>query len=197
MNCNTDIIKDLFLGEVKGAARLAAEKHLEDCPACTGEYERLQLTKAALLTVPEEDPLRRIAFVSDKVFEPRWYQRLWRSGPVMGFASAAMLAAAILVHAWRPVPASPPPAAAGLNPQQVQVLVETEVAKRLEGAVTKAVAETREQGEKKAADLVAAAEHRLTMEHRAELLVVQENVELLKKRMNVLYLASADMGARQ
>jgi hypothetical protein len=42
---------------------------------------------------------RRIAFVSDKVFEPRWWQRAF--SPT--FAAGVLVAAAILVHgAMRP-----------------------------------------------------------------------------------------------
>jgi hypothetical protein len=46
-----------------------------------------------LASLEDEEIPRRIAFVSDRVFEPRWWQTMWRSGPVMGFASAALLAA--------------------------------------------------------------------------------------------------------
>ena len=49
----------------------------------------------------------RIAFVSDKIFEPRGWAWLWNSAPRLGFVSAAMLAAAILVHGLvRPAPAA-------------------------------------------------------------------------------------------
>jgi len=44
----------------------------------------------------EEEMPRRIAFVSDKVFEPRWWQMFLRPS----FAAALILAAAILVHAY-------------------------------------------------------------------------------------------------
>jgi hypothetical protein len=47
----------------------------------------------------EEEMPRRIAFVSDKVFEPRWWQRAF--SPT--FAAGVLVAAAILVHgAMRP-----------------------------------------------------------------------------------------------
>jgi hypothetical protein len=65
------------------------------------ERERLANTVAALQAVPDEEPPRRIAFVSDKVFEPKWWQKF----PAWGFASACALAAAILAHGYlaRPV----------------------------------------------------------------------------------------------
>jgi hypothetical protein len=47
-------------------------------------------------TLPQEEVPRRIAFVSDKVFEPRWWQRMF--SPT--FASACVIAAAILGHGF-------------------------------------------------------------------------------------------------
>ena len=54
------------------------------------ELELLQATRTALQALPQEEAPRRIAFVSDKIFEPRWWQRIWQSGPAMGFASSRM-----------------------------------------------------------------------------------------------------------
>src|SRR5688500_13264172 len=106
MNCSEFDLKAYLLGE---GSRAAGEAHLAGCPECRGEAERFHLTRAALLSVPDEEPPRRIAFVSDKVFEARWYQRIWRSGPQLGFLSAAVLAGAIVVHgALQPQPAAAP-----------------------------------------------------------------------------------------
>ena len=44
-----------------------------------------------MLSLPDEEIPQRIAFVSDRVFEPSWWQTVWRSGPAMGFASAVLL----------------------------------------------------------------------------------------------------------
>ena len=104
MNCTSIDLKAYFLGEADAPMRRAAEEHLTSCAACQEEHERLRLTQAALFTVREEEMPRRIAFVSDKVFAPRWYQRLWRSGPRLGFAGAAMLAA----PSWSTPSISPP-----------------------------------------------------------------------------------------
>ena len=91
MNCAPDDLKDLFFGELDPRERKRVEEHLAKCLACQHEYDRLQLTQTTLLSVREEELPCRIAFVSDKVFEPRWYQKLWSSGPKVGFAAAAML----------------------------------------------------------------------------------------------------------
>ena len=105
MNCAPDELKDLFFGEIDARERKRVEEHLAACIACQTEYDRLQLTQTALLSIREEELPRRIAFVSDKVFELRWYRKLWNSGPKLGFAAAAMLSFAILVHALVPAPA--------------------------------------------------------------------------------------------
>ena len=100
MSCSNFDLKGYLLGEIPETGRSAVKEHLAGCPACAEEVDRLRLTHAAMMTLPEEEMPRRIAFVSDKVFEPRWWQRLWSSGPKLGFASAAMLSAAILAHGY-------------------------------------------------------------------------------------------------
>src|SRR5205814_3061629 len=64
--------------------------------ACREELAELRLTLDTLSTLREEEIPRRIAFVSDKVFEPRWWQRFFTPG----FAGACVIAVAILVHAF-------------------------------------------------------------------------------------------------
>ena len=72
----------------------AAETHLTQCQDCREELDTLRLTLDRLSTLREEEIPRRIAFVSDKVFEPRWWQRVF--SPT--FAAGALVAVAILVH---------------------------------------------------------------------------------------------------
>src|SRR5581483_4797974 len=103
MSCATDL-KAYALGEVGGREKAVLEDHVRGCQNCREELDRLNLTRTALASLEDEEMPRRIAFVSDRVFEPRWWQTMWHSGPVMGFASAVVLAAAILVHGFaRPV----------------------------------------------------------------------------------------------
>ncbi|MBM3812692.1 MAG: zf-HC2 domain-containing protein [Acidimicrobiia bacterium] len=197
MNCSSFDLKAYSLGEAASAERREVETHLAGCADCRRETERLGLTRSALLTLREEEPPRRIGFVSDKVFEPRWYERFWQSGPRLGFASAALLSCAILVHAFVRTEAPVTPAGAGLSAAQVESIVDAELSKRLDTAVRQAVARTEAEQQKKAAELVAAAEQRLRLEHRAEMLSVQETFEVLRKRMNVLYVASAESRVAQ
>jgi hypothetical protein len=91
--------KAYVLRELGQDAHRQAEAHLAACSICHEEVARLRLTLDALSTLREEEIPRRIAFVSDKVFEQRWWQRVFNPT----FAAAALVAAAILVHgALRP-----------------------------------------------------------------------------------------------
>lgn len=88
--------KAYALGELNPEARKQAEGHATDCSACSEELAALRLTLDVMSTLRDEEVPRRIAFVSDKVFEPRWYQRLFSPA----FASACVIAAAIVVHGY-------------------------------------------------------------------------------------------------
>jgi anti-sigma factor RsiW len=121
-NCAQCDWKAYALGELDQSARREAEAHAATCAACREELATLRLTLDAMATLREEEMPRRIAFVSDKVFEPNWLQRLW--SPT--FAGAMVLAAAILIHAFaRP--------AGSMDEARMQAQVEQ--------AVTKAVAQ--------------------------------------------------------
>ena len=185
------------LDELSPADRRRAAEHASVCHLCAAEAERLQITRAALLSVPDEEPPRRIAFVSDKVFEPNWWQRFWSSAPKLGFASAAMLSIAILVSALtRPAPA---PVASPVPPDRAQVasLIEQEVQRRVPLAVAAAVAEANGKSEDRAAKLVAAAERRMEFQHRAEMLAVEDNLTILRRRLNQAYMAYNSQAAKE
>ena len=76
MSCSPFDLKDFFFGELGADDRRKVETHVAACAACREELDALALTGAALMTVRDEEPPRRIAFVSDKVFQPTWWQRL-------------------------------------------------------------------------------------------------------------------------
>ncbi len=86
--------KAYAVGELKHEERRQAEAHLAACPNCREELAEVSVTLETLSALREEEVPRRIAFVSDKVFEPRWWQRVF--SPT--FAGACLVAAAILVH---------------------------------------------------------------------------------------------------
>lgn len=185
-SCSEFDLKACALGEAPEAGRRAIENHARLCAACRGELERLAVTRAALLSLPEEEMPRRIAFVSDKVFEPGWWHRFWRSGPRLGFAAALVLAAAIVSHgilARPPAPAPPFDSAA--------------VERRLQEEVGRAVAAAEKRQAERIAQAVSEAEKRMAFDHRAEMLAVESNFELLRKQMSRMYVASARMGGGQ
>ena len=170
MSCSPVDLKDYFFGELAEAERLRMKEHVAGCSSCRSEVERLRLTQSALSSLRDEEPPRRIAFVSDKVFEPRWWQRVWRSGPQLGFLSASILAAAILVHGWtRPAPVITP-VSAGVS--------EAEVARRIQTAVK----ESEARQAVKTAELLAAAEKNYEFDRKALLLAVQQDLDLLEKQ---------------
>jgi anti-sigma factor RsiW len=86
--------KAYVLREMSADTARQAEAHLATCSICHEEVATLRLTLDTLSTLREEEIPRRIAFVSDKVFEPRWWQRVF--SPT--FAAGALVAIAILVH---------------------------------------------------------------------------------------------------
>lgn len=144
MSCSSIDLKAYLLGEAPEAERRRTAGHVAGCAACADELDRLQATETALRTLREEEIPRRIAFVSDDVFEPRWWQRLWRSGPQLGFVSAAMLSLAILSHGMLR------PAAPAVEPARLEATVQRavdEAERRLEArhrADLQVVAETYE-----------------------------------------------------
>jgi len=129
MSCSPFDLRDYFLQELADPEeRRQVEAHVRVCQPCREELERLRLTEAALFTLRDEEIPQRIAFVSDKVFEPsplrRWLAAFWGSAARLGFASAAMLSVALIVFATvRPAPA-PGPSAAAIE-QRVQAAADT------------------------------------------------------------------------
>jgi anti-sigma factor RsiW len=166
MNCSSVDLKAYFLGEVARAEKNSVEDHVRACQNCREELQRLKLTDAALRSLTEEEPPQRIAFVSDKVFEPRWYQTIWRSGPAMGFASAALLATAILVHGFSVNGPARPVAIPTVNTAQIEQRIEREVNSRLDAVVAKQRRET--------AEMLDAAEKRFETKRQTDLAAVRQ-----------------------
>jgi anti-sigma factor RsiW len=167
MSCSPFDLKDYFLQELPSPERVQVEAHVNHCPACREELERLQLTGAALFSLRDEEIPQRIAFVSDQIFEPsplrRWLSGFWGSTARLGFASALMLSASIFYFAaTRPAPA--PGAVATRSPAVPTMAAVTptpqEVQQQIEQAVSKAVAEVEARQSEKNKQLVADFERR-------------------------------------
>ena len=166
MSCSPFDLRDYFLQELADPEeRRQVEAHVRVCQPCREELERLRLTEAALFALRDEEIPQRIAFVSDKVFEPspvrRWLAVFWGSAARLGFASAAMLSVALIVFAaTRPAPAPERTAAPTIaavspsppSPQQIQQQIDQAVAQAV------AVVEARQAETNKR--LVADFEHR-------------------------------------
>jgi anti-sigma factor RsiW len=163
MSCSEVDLKAYFLGELSPADRTPVEKHLNVCAGCREELERLDSTRVALASLADEEPPRKIAFVSDKVFEPRWWQSIWHSGPAMGLGSAALLAGAIFVHAYAR------PAAAPVDTAKMEQRMEQQVDARVGEAVSKAVAAVEQRQDQRIAQAVATAEQRFDSQYRGAL----------------------------
>ncbi len=90
-------LRDYLFDELKPEQRAEVETYLETSPEAREELDGLRLTQKALLSIPDQEVPRRIAFVSDKVFEPSWAMRLWREllagAPRAGFSMAAVIVA--------------------------------------------------------------------------------------------------------
>ena len=179
MSCSPYDLRDYLFEELTAAQHSEVRGHLKTCAPCTSELAALRSTHTALLSVRDEEMPQRIGFVSDKVFEPspvrRWFAGFWTSAARLGFVSSAMLSAAILVHAVRPVqdlhnPAQPAITQAEIDRRindAVAMQVKAQVGAQVAGAVAQAVAETEERAQIRTNTLLAAAEKRLDMERWA------------------------------
>ncbi|MEP7362875.1 MAG: hypothetical protein ABI972_06435 [Acidobacteriota bacterium] len=155
--------------------------------------ERAAAAVAALRSLPYEEPPRRIAFVSDKVFEPTRWQRFW-AVPKWGFASAAMLSGAILFHAvTRPAPIvqTAPPAAV----VQQATAPAPNVDALVQAAVAKASADLEKRYQAQTVQMVKAAEERLLIEHRQDMVAMDANNQMMLRKLNTYMRASSDLGA--
>jgi hypothetical protein len=188
MSCSPFDLRDYFLQELSDPhQQRLVEVHVKTCAPCREELDRLRITGAALRCLAEEEIPQRIAFVSDKIFEPspwrRWLAAFWNSGARLGFVSAAMLSASLVVFALRPAAPAPvvslasPAAVAAPAPvavTQTSAISEAEVQQRIQAAVQKAV-------DLKTNDLMKELE--VT---RVRMLIAAEQMEQAQKRSRTL-----------
>src|SRR5574340_996895 len=198
MICSPFDLRDYVLDELAEPERRQVEQHAKTCAGCREELERLRATRAALVSVPDEEIPQRIAFVSDPVFEPsplrRFWQAFWGSAARLGFASAAMLSAAMVYSAaTRPAPAPAPVPAAAVSIAELEARFQA----RTDAAVRQAVAETEARQEQKTRQLLAASEDRHKLEMKSIELAVDQELTLMQKRFNQvrMTLASSEFGA--
>ncbi|HXM44281.1 MAG TPA: hypothetical protein VN924_23800 [Bryobacteraceae bacterium] len=199
MSCSPFDLRDYYFKDLAENERRLTEVHVKTCAHCREELDRLRGTETALLALPDEEIPQRIGFVSDAVFQPSAFRRgwdaLWGSAARLGFASAAMLSAALVVFSLtRPVPQT-----AAQVPAVTRVALETEVSKRVNDAVAdavaRAVAESEARQARQTQELLAASEKHHELETQAMMVRVQEYLDVEKKHLNTLILASNEAGS--
>jgi hypothetical protein len=201
MSCSPFDLRDYFLHELAGPhRRLQVEAHVKTCAACREELDRLRITEAALRSMADEEIPQRIAFVSDKIFEPspwrRWLAAFWNSGARLGFASAAMLSASLVLLALKPAPVpligpvmgvmrpaatAPAPDPAPVTVTQASAVSEAEIQQRIQAAVEQAV-------DLKTKDLL-----KEIRSERMRLLVATDQLEQDERRMRHLQVVAANV----
>ena len=184
MSCSPFDLRDYFLKELADPQRREVESHVRSCEPCREELDRLQLTESALFSLREEEIPQRIAFVSDQIFEPSPWRRFlsdfWGSSARLGFASAAMLSAALVVFAfYRPAPA-PVAQIAPAPVRTVAAVSDSEIQARIDNAVAKGIAEVEARQALKTKELVAEVDHA-----RRGLLLAAQELEYAQRRRGV------------
>ena len=198
MSCSPFDLRDYYFKDLGENERRLTEAHVKTCAHCREELDRLRGTETALLALPDEEIPQRIGFVSDAVFQPSAFRRgwdaLWGSAARLGFASAAMLSAALVVFSLtRPVPQPAAPAPA-VTRAAIEAEMQADFSRRVNdavaNAVAKAVAESEARQARQTQELLAASEKRHALETQAMQVRFDEFVEVERKRQNALMLAS-------
>ena len=171
-------LKAYFFGELPEDERRRVAAHLETDAAALAELARLEATQSMLGFVQDEELPRRIAFVSDKVFEPTWWQRFWASGAQLGFASATLLALAVVSHGWlsRPIVQ---PLTATVDAAVVRAVVAEEMGKRVQVPVAQSTDAATTS--KLIAVALKEVERRAELDRAADRLTIEENFNLLRR----------------
>lgn len=191
MSCSPFDIRDYVFGELDAASRRTVQSHLQSCAGCASELDRLQVTGTMLLSLRDEEIPRRIAFVSDKVIEPRvwelrWWQAWWNSASRLGFAAAGLLSAALVFHAmYRPAaPVTSQPGAPGIDQAAIERRVAAELDARVPAVVATAVAHIEEDHKVRLAQAVSSVEQRYRQMREEDLLRMEGNFNVYRMGIN-------------
>jgi len=192
MSCSPFDLRDYFLKELPHPQQLQVEAHIHNCTACREEVERLRATEAALFSLRDEEIPQRIAFVSDKIFEPsparRWLAAFWGSSARLGFASAAMLSVAITFSAWHRTPAPAPGTTTAAHTAvvaQSPAMTPQEIDQRVQQAVVQAVAQVEARYQEKAR-LQLAEFQQSAEDARRQLILASAELDKVQRRNQIL-----------
>jgi anti-sigma factor RsiW len=206
---HSEDLRDYAFDELPGGHRETIEQHLTTCGNCALELDRLRMTTAALRTLPDREIPQRIAFVSDRVFAASpasrlfgaWFLRanfggFWNSAARLGFASACVLAVALVISAYhRP----------GVGAGEVRTIVQTasapaDLSNQVNQAVAKAVAQIREDDARVIQAALAVSDKKHEDERRELMVAWADSLTVLQKRLNTWTIASnatENLGAGQ
>jgi hypothetical protein len=183
MKITPEVLKEYALGELSAADRRHVESAAATDPMVREELSRLQWTHSALQALPELEMPRRIAFVSDRVFEPKWWQVWLQSGPRMAFASACLLALAILGHAVLRAPATvAPPERASAERAILERQIGRRVTEEVARALPAALAQAEDRHRTELARAVAQAEERYRKLRQEDLQIMEANYNLWREK---------------
>jgi hypothetical protein len=169
-----EALRDYALDELPAGERPGMEQHIAVCGDCAAELDQLRVTTAVLRVLPDREIPQRIAFVSDKIFQPsplaRFFGGFWNSAARLGFASACVLGGALIIAAYHR------PAQAPAQREVRTVVQTTDVSKQIHDAVALAVAKIRAED----ARMLSASDMKHDKEHRE----LMEVVDVLQARRN-------------
>jgi hypothetical protein len=177
-----EALRDYAFDELPAGERPGMEQHIAVCADCAADLDQLRVTTAVLRVLPDREIPQRIAFVSDKVFQPSPLSRLfggfWNSASRLGFASACVLGAALVVSAYHR-PAAP------VAQREIRTVVQTaDVSKQIDAAVTQALTRIRQED----AQMLTASDAKHDKEHR----MLLEALTVLQDRRNLDMVTSAE-----
>jgi hypothetical protein len=201
MECTGFDWKGHALGELGAAETAEHERHARTCERCRAELARYRATVAGLRSLPMVDPPRRIVFAPEPAGRAAsWWERMWQSGPQLGFASAAVLALAIVAHGLLArVPATFAPGPASQIEARIHEEAQKEIARRLPQAVDAAVERRFDDEIRPAvASFKTQVQHEeklreagFNQKHDSELKTFQYAFTRLEQRLNYAMLSSA------
>jgi anti-sigma factor RsiW len=181
-DCDREQLRDFAFDELAAPARAEVERHLAGCAPCAAELAQIQLTTAALHVLPEREIPQRIAFVSDKVFEPglvrRSFARFWRSSAQLVFASACLMVIAAFISTRRPGLIVDRP----VMTRAQWAIVQAEINK----ATSEAVSRVHEEDARVLKAALESANRKSERQKRELMVAMDEQMSTLQKRLGVL-----------
>jgi anti-sigma factor RsiW len=191
MECTAFDWKGYALGELSAAETAECDRHALTCERCRTELARYKATVTNLRRMlPQVEPPRRIVFAPEPAArEVSWWRRMWQPSPQWGFASAGVLALAIVAHGLLArVPATPAPAQAAQIEARIHREAQKEVNRLLPGALDatlKTTMQTRLQEQLRPA--LASFQHQLSQEEQLHLAGLEQRRDADQKALRYAF----------